>query len=231
MKVDEAQAVIDGFLRTYPAVPRWQQRQAEKAKRNDAVSTVGGRVYRFSWEPGQKYARNLALNLPVQGTAAEIAVEATIRISNRLDKELPGQAQLVVQVHDEFVVEADEREEVVSAVETILEEEMTAAFTFLFRERQRPDLSMRMLGRTGRQQRTTKAGRAVPPVPPVPGSRQCTARGRCSQVREFYRSCDEGALHDAPAVRLSIQRAQPYPPDGSDLVSGASPLTPPDLNT
>jgi len=113
MTLDEAQAVIDGFLRTYPAVARWQQRQAEKAKRNNAVSTVGGRVYRFSWEPGQKYARNLALNLPVQGTAAEIAVEATIRISNRLQKELPGQAQLVLQVHDEFVVEADEREEVV----------------------------------------------------------------------------------------------------------------------
>ena len=131
MTVDEAQSVIDGFLRTYPAVARWQQHQAKKSKRNDEVSTVGGRVYRFSWEPGQKYARNLALNLPVQGTAAEIAVEATVRISNRLRKELPRQAQLVLQVHDEFVVEADEREAVVSAVETVLQHEMTAAFTSL----------------------------------------------------------------------------------------------------
>ena len=131
MTVDEARAVIDGFLRTYPAVASWQQRQAERGKRNNAVSTLGGRVYRFSWEPGQKYARNLALNLPVQGTAAEIAVEATIRISNRLHKELPGQAQLVLQVHDEFVVEADNRDEVVSVVQIVLEQEMTTAFTSL----------------------------------------------------------------------------------------------------
>jgi len=134
MTLDEAQAVIDGFLRTYPAVARWQQHQAEKAKRNKAVSTVGGRVYRFSWESGGKYARNLALNLPVQGTAAEIALEATVRISYRLQKELPGQAQLVVQVHDEFVVEADDREEVVSVVGAVLEQEMTAAFTSLLPE-------------------------------------------------------------------------------------------------
>jgi hypothetical protein len=44
---------------------RRQQQQAEKAKRNKTVSTVGGRMYRFSWEAGQKYARNLALNLPI----------------------------------------------------------------------------------------------------------------------------------------------------------------------
>jgi DNA polymerase I-like protein with 3'-5' exonuclease and polymerase domains len=48
-------------------------------------------VYRFSWESSGTYSRNLALNLPIQGTAAEIAVEALIRIDVRLRAELPGE--------------------------------------------------------------------------------------------------------------------------------------------
>jgi len=131
MTLDEAQSVIDGFLRTYPAVARWQERQAEQARRTQTVSTVGGRVYRFAWEAGRRYSRNLALNLPVQGTAAEIALEATTRISDRLARELYNTAQLVLQIHDEFVVEAKADEEVIEAVKTVLIEEMKAAFLSL----------------------------------------------------------------------------------------------------
>ena len=52
------------------------------------MTTVGGRVYHFGWEVKGHYSRNLALNLPVQGTAAEIALEAMIRIDTRLQAEL-----------------------------------------------------------------------------------------------------------------------------------------------
>jgi DNA polymerase family A len=72
------------------------------------VATVGGRVYRFAWEPNREYARNLALNLPFQGTAAEIAIEAMIRIAARLRADLAGRARLVLQVHDEFVIEVED---------------------------------------------------------------------------------------------------------------------------
>jgi hypothetical protein len=68
---------------------------------------------------------------PVQGTAAEIAIEAMIRIDARLRRELPGKAQLVLQVHDEFVVEVDDDESAAGAVKRILEQEMTAAFEAL----------------------------------------------------------------------------------------------------
>ena len=109
----------------------WQRRQDRRSREARSVSTVGGRVYRFAWEPRGEYARNLALNLPVQGTAAEIAVEAMIRIDARLQSELPDKAQLVLQVHDEFVAEVEEDAFGVRMTKRVLEEEMTAAFQAL----------------------------------------------------------------------------------------------------
>ena len=126
----EARAVIDRFLATYPGVARWQQEQEARTRRTRTVSTKGGKVYRFAWEPKGEYSRNLALNLPIQGTAAEIAIEALIRIDARLRASLPGKAQLVLQVHDEFVVEV-ESDESVLATKSIVEQEMIAAFEAL----------------------------------------------------------------------------------------------------
>jgi DNA polymerase-1 len=134
MNVAEAQSLIDAFLGTYPGVARWQRAQDKQCFRARSVCTVGGRVYRFRWESHEKYARNLALNLPVQGTAAEIAVEAVIRIDQRLRTELAGRADLVLQVHDEFVVEVDDEEGAVDSAKEVLELEMGAAFTALLPE-------------------------------------------------------------------------------------------------
>jgi len=128
--VEEARAVIDRFLDTYPGVARWQREQEARTRRTRTVSTKGGRVYRFAWEPRGEYSRNLALNLPIQGTAAEIAIEALIRIDVRLRTSLPGKAQLVLQVHDEFVVEVEADEAVVLA-KSIVEQAMIAAFEAL----------------------------------------------------------------------------------------------------
>ena len=131
MSTDEARRVIDGFLATYPGVARWQGDQDNRSWQTSSVSTVGGRVYRFAWEPNGEYARNLALNLPVQGTAAEIAVEAMIRIDARLRAELGPKAKLVLQVHDEFVIEVDDDENAVELAKQVLKEEMVAAFQAL----------------------------------------------------------------------------------------------------
>jgi DNA polymerase I-like protein with 3'-5' exonuclease and polymerase domains len=129
LTVQEARAVIDRFLSTYRDVARWQREQEARTRKSGTVSTRGGRVYSFAWEPRGTYSRNLALNLPIQGTAAEIAIEALIRIDTRLRAELPEQAQLVLQVHDEFVVEVDNA--AVLGAKRILEEEMIAAFEVL----------------------------------------------------------------------------------------------------
>jgi DNA polymerase-1 len=128
MTIEEARAVIDHFLATYRGVARWQREQEIKTRQTRTVLTRGGRVYRFAWEANGDYSRNLALNLPIQGTAAEIAIEAMIRIDAGLRAALPGKAQLLLQVHDEFVVEAEDDEAVVSATKRIVEEAMTAAF-------------------------------------------------------------------------------------------------------
>ena len=129
--MEEARAVIDRFLTTYPGVARWQREQTARTRQTRTVSTRGGRVYRFAWESSGEYSRNLALNLPIQGTAAEIAIEALIRIDARLRAALPGKAQLVLQVHDEFVVEVESDEAVVDATKSIVEQEMIAAFEAL----------------------------------------------------------------------------------------------------
>jgi DNA polymerase I len=129
--IEEARSVIDRFLATYPGVARWQREQENRSRQTMTASTAGGRIYRFAWEPRGEYSRNLALNLPIQGTAAEIAIEALIRIDVRLRASLPGKAQLVLQVHDEFVVEVEGDEAVVLATKSIVEQEMIAAFEAL----------------------------------------------------------------------------------------------------
>jgi DNA polymerase I-like protein with 3'-5' exonuclease and polymerase domains len=129
--LEEARAWINRFLATYPGVARWQREQEARTRETRTVSTRGGRVYRFAWEENGEYSRNLALNLPIQGTAAEIAIEALIRVDARLRRELPGKAQLVLQVHDEFILEVENTESVILAAKRILVEEMTAAFEAL----------------------------------------------------------------------------------------------------
>jgi DNA polymerase I-like protein with 3'-5' exonuclease and polymerase domains len=129
--VEEAGTWIDRFLATYPGVARWQREQEARTRETRTVSTRGGRVHRFAWEENGDYSRNLALNLPIQGTAAEIAIEALIRIDAQLRAELPGKAQLVLQVHDEFIVEVENTETMVLGAKRIVEQEMVAAFEAL----------------------------------------------------------------------------------------------------
>ena len=131
MTIEEARTIIDHFLATFRGVARWQRDQEARTRQTRTVSTRGGRVYRFSWEANGDYSRNLALNLPIQGTAAEIAVEAMFRIYADLRAALPGKAQLLLQVHDEFVIEAENDEAVISATKRIVEDAMTAAFEAL----------------------------------------------------------------------------------------------------
>ena len=131
MTIEEARTFIGSFLATFRGVARWQREQEVRTRQTRTVSTRGGRVYRFAWEANGDYSRNLALNLPIQGTAAEIAIEAMIRIDAGLRAALPGKAQIVLQVHDEFVVEAEDDEAVISATKRIVEEAMTAAFEAL----------------------------------------------------------------------------------------------------
>jgi DNA polymerase-1 len=127
---DEAQEYIDAYLARFPYVQDFIARTIEQAKRDGYVTTLFGRrrpvpEIRASNRQTRGLGERLAVNSVMQGTAADIIKVAMIAIHRRLVEE--GRAsRLVLQVHDELLVEVPERE--VSAVKDLLRAEMVAAF-------------------------------------------------------------------------------------------------------
>ena len=130
MSESEARGVIDTWLRTYPDVAIWRERHTAKCQSSGFVQTPAGRIYRFAWEPNGVFNYNLALNLPIQGGAAEVAQIAMAKTDGLLTKHLGEQARLVGQVHDEFLVIAAEA--VADPAKGLLVDAMTEAFIELF---------------------------------------------------------------------------------------------------
>jgi len=127
---DEAQEYIDAYLARFPYVQDFIARTIEQAKRDGYVTTLFGRrrpvpEIRASNRQTRSLGERLAVNSVMQGTAADIIKVAMVNIHRRLVEE--GRAsRLVLQVHDELLVEAPERE--VSVVKDLLRGEMVAAF-------------------------------------------------------------------------------------------------------
>ena len=127
---DEAQEYIDAYLARFPYVQDFIARTIEQAKRDGYVTTLFGRrrpvpEIRASNRQTRGLGERLAVNSVMQGTAADIIKVAMVAIHRRLVEE--GRAsRLVLQVHDELLVEAPERE--VSAVKDLLRAEMVGAF-------------------------------------------------------------------------------------------------------
>ena len=101
----------------------------EKAKQDGFVTTLFGRrryLPELSASNGaiRAFGERVARNAPIQGTAADIIKIAMIKVSDRLEKELPS-AQLILQVHDELIVEWPEESRDLAC--KILEEEMENA--------------------------------------------------------------------------------------------------------
>ena len=138
MSEGEARAVIAAWLRTYPDVANWQKRHAAKCKSSGLVQTPRVASTASTWEANGRFNHNLALNLPIQGGAAEVAQIAIAKTDASLTKHLGEQARLVGQVHDEFLVIADEP--VAERAKVLLVEAMTDAFIELF-----PDAPVRDL--------------------------------------------------------------------------------------
>ncbi len=125
----EAEAYIKGYLATYPGVDRYMNEVIEKAKQDGYVSTLFGRR-RYLPELSasnfmiKSFGERVARNAPIQGTAADIIKIAMIRVHNRLSEELPS-AKLILQVHDELIVECPAEQAQTAC--RILEEEMENA--------------------------------------------------------------------------------------------------------
>ncbi len=127
--LEEARAFIDQYFDTYPDVRGFLERTVEEARACGYVSTLLGRK---RWLPEllskdkrvRAQAENVAVNTPMQGTAADLIKLAMIRIDRRLREE-GLRARMLLQIHDELVVETPESEKAV--VEDMVRGEMSRA--------------------------------------------------------------------------------------------------------
>ncbi len=125
----EADSYIKNYLATYKGIADYMQNTIADAKRDGYVSTLFGRrrpLPELSASNGmlRAFGERVARNAPIQGTAADIIKIAMIKVSERLKKELPT-ARLILQVHDELIVECEQKD--CDAVCKILEQEMQGA--------------------------------------------------------------------------------------------------------
>ncbi len=125
----EADQYIKQYLAAYSGVDAFMQNVIENAKNDGYVTTLFGRR-RYLPELSssnhmlRSFGERAARNAPIQGTAADIIKIAMVRVRDRLKRE-ELDAKLILQVHDELIVEC--REEIKTYVCRVLEEEMTAS--------------------------------------------------------------------------------------------------------
>ena len=127
--VKEARAYIADYLEHYSGVRNYMERIKAEAKENGCVKTLMNRVryipeLKSSNYNTRMFGERVALNTPIQGTAADIIKLAMVKVHRRLAAE-KLEARLVLQVHDELIVECPPDEE--QAVRRILREEMENA--------------------------------------------------------------------------------------------------------
>lgn len=122
----EAKELIDEYFRSYPQVRAYMEQTKETARSQSFVETLYGRKrYLPAITSRNAVVRGLAernaINAPLQGTAADLIKIAMIRVDQRLRQE-GLQSKLILQVHDELIVDALKTE--VEAVKQLLKEEM-----------------------------------------------------------------------------------------------------------
>ena len=125
----EADSYIKGYLHHYSGIDAYMQSVVENAKENGYVSTLFGRRRALPELTSSNFntrgfGERVARNMPIQGTAADIIKIAMVNVYNRLKAE-NFKARLIMQVHDEIIVEAPDDE--APRVEKLLAEEMEKA--------------------------------------------------------------------------------------------------------
>ena len=127
---DEAQRYIDAYLARFPHVQDFIARTIEQASRDGYVTSLLGRrrpvpELRASNRQTRGFGERVAVNFVMQGSNADIIKVAMIRIARRLTDEGRG-ARLVLQVHDELLLEVPETE--LSKVRELVRAEMVGAY-------------------------------------------------------------------------------------------------------
>ena len=127
---EQAQAYIDAYLARFPRVQDFIQRTIEQSKRDGYATSLLGRrrptpEIRASNRQTRSLGERLAVNFVMQGSNADIIKKAMIAIHRRLRNEGRG-ARLVLQVHDELLLEVPEAE--IGPVRELVREEMCGAY-------------------------------------------------------------------------------------------------------
>ena len=122
----EAKAYMDSYFAKYHGVHEYMTRVVEQAKADGYVTTLFGRrrdlpELKSSNFNLRSFGERVALNMPIQGTAADIIKAAMVRVDARMRAE-KLQARLLLQVHDELIVECPAEE--AETVKAILVDEM-----------------------------------------------------------------------------------------------------------
>ncbi len=129
VSVAEAQGFIDAYLARYTGVKTYMDSVKAQAEKEGFVTTIYGRKraipeLKSSNFNLRSFGQRAAMNTPIQGAAADIIKLAMVRVDKRLAQE-GLQARLILQVHDELIIEAPEAER--EKVTLLLKEEMEAA--------------------------------------------------------------------------------------------------------
>ena len=124
--VQEAKEYMDRYFATYTGVKQYMTDVVDKAREQGYVETLWHRrralpELKSSNFNMRSFGERVALNMPIQGTAANIIKLAMVRVHSRLAREGLA-ARLIMQVHDELIVECPEEE--ASRVEALLQQEM-----------------------------------------------------------------------------------------------------------
>ncbi|HEY6119549.1 MAG TPA: DNA polymerase I [Pyrinomonadaceae bacterium] len=127
----EAKKVIQDYYNTYKGVRRYMEEVPLRAREHGYVRSIYGRIRPL---PGiadrnaniRKAAEREAINMPIQGTASDIVKIAMLHVQQEFER-AALEARLLMQVHDELLVEAPEKE--VEIVSKILKHEMESAVT------------------------------------------------------------------------------------------------------
>ena len=129
--VKEASDYIKKYFESYPSVKEYMQNNVEYARKNGYVSTLLNRrrYIREINSPNfnlRAFGERAAMNMPLQGSSADIIKIAMVKVYNRLKKECPD-AKLILQVHDELILDCSEKDAPLAS--KILKEEMENAVT------------------------------------------------------------------------------------------------------
>jgi len=131
VSVKEAQRFIDAYFEALPDVRAWIDGTRDRAREEGFVETLSGRrrvIENIDSADARlrAAARNVAINTPIQGTAADLIKIAMVRVQEAIDESGSG-ARMLIQVHDELVFEVPEDE--VEAAAALVRERMAGAMT------------------------------------------------------------------------------------------------------